>query len=70
MVKKPKVAAMWSSLRAKYWLELIENADGSFEYRHDHGGGFIGEVTREQADARMQEELSSYASDGIKMIAR
>ena len=64
---KPKQLAFWNSRGGKYWLELLQHADGDFSFRHDHGGGYIGQ--RDPWD-RMAEELESYAYDDITMIRR
>ncbi len=54
----------WSTRGGKYWLELIQNADGSYSYRHESGGGYMGQLSLDEAFRRMGEELQSYASDG------
>jgi hypothetical protein len=63
------IIARWQSRNAKYWLELYTNANGSYGFTHDHGGGYIGFVTRTQALDRMNEELASYAIDQIVLLA-
>jgi hypothetical protein len=61
---RTKTIGRWQSRGGKYWLELIENANGSFSYRHENGGGYMGFVSADTAWARMDSELQSYAFDG------
>lgn len=59
-----KTLAKWRTRGGKYWLELIQNADGSYSYRHENGGGYMGQVSADDAFRRMADEIKSYATDG------
>ena len=56
--------AHWRTRGGKYWLEPVMHANGSFSYRHENGGGYMGNLNIDEALRRMDQELESYAFDG------
>jgi hypothetical protein len=62
-----RTIARWSSRGGRWWLELIENADDTYSYRHESGGGYMGRISIDEAYHRMRLEVDSYATDGHKL---
>ena len=54
-----RLIAEWRSRGGKYWLALWRNANGTFSYVTENGGGYLGHVTQDDALLRMSREIDS-----------
>jgi hypothetical protein len=51
------VVARWESSGGKHWAELHDNGDGSFSYRGNGCGGFMGAMSQALAIAELERKV-------------
>jgi hypothetical protein len=64
---RTNLVCRWQSRGGKYWVELWHDQFGYF-YRTDNGGGFMGEITFQEAIAKCEQE-ASFAPSKLRRVA-
>ena len=59
--------ARWESRGGKHFAELYDNGDGTYSYRSDGAGGYMGAMSPEQAMSEMEKKIKYLAPDALKL---
>ena len=65
-----RVVVSWGHGRGNAWVDLIDNGDGTYSYRSDNGGGYLGRMTRGQAIMEMEKRMGHLTPDAYKTKLR
>ena len=57
----------WSSKGGKYWVALRQNDDGSYSYVGDNDFGYLGKVSRAEAEYAVK-RVASYAPSKMYLV--